>query len=175
MAELMLRLRVIEALIGLPARVLLGVGQSADHVAFRHPHRLFVPGVPAPQGSKDYKGKRANGSAILTESSKGVGPWRERVALAAHGHGFPLLTGLPVLMTLEFVMPRPASTPKRRTPPAIKRPDADKLERAVLDALTGIAFADDSQVTTTYRHKRLAEIGETPGVWIAVTEDLEES
>lgn len=165
----MLRLRVIEALIGLPARVLLGVGQSADHVAFRHPHRLFVPGTPAPQGSKRHVGR-----GVLIESSKQLGPWRERVALAAHGHGFPLLTGLPVLMTLEFVMPRPASTPKRRTPPAIKRPDADKLERAVLDALTGIAFADDSQVTTTYRRKRLAEIGETPGVWIAVTEDLEE-
>ncbi|AGK85688.1 putative resolvase [Mycobacterium phage 33D] len=45
--------------------------------------RLFVPGRPAPQGSKDFKGFSKTGKAILKESSDAVGPWRERVALAA--------------------------------------------------------------------------------------------
>ncbi len=127
---------------------------------------LFVPGTAAPQGSKRHVG---NGRMI--ESCAAVGPWRERVALAAHGHGFTVRTGA-VAVTLEFVQPRPVATPKKCTPPAIKRPDLDKLTRAVLDALTGIAFADDAQVTHICARKRLAAIGETPGVKISVSEDL---
>src|SRR5881392_2089938 len=98
---------------------------------------LFIPGTPAPQGSK-----RHIGHGRMLESSAAVGPWRERVALAVHQQGWPLLAG-PVAVDLTFVMPRPKSAPKRSTPPAIRRPDLDKLERAILDALTGIAFADD--------------------------------
>lgn len=104
----------------------------------------------------------------MIESCKAVGPWRERVALAAHSHGFEVLTG-PVSVELEFIRTRPVSTPKSRTPPAVKKPDLDKLSRAILDALTGIAFGDDSQVTHLCATKRLAEIGETPGVRILVS------
>lgn len=139
-------------------------GRTPDPV-----RRLFVPGDAAPQGSK-----RHVGGGRMIESSKAVGPWRERVALAAHRHGYEVLTG-PVRVDLEFIRPRPVSTPKRSTPPAIKKPDLDKLTRAILDALTGIAYADDAQVTELHSIKRLAELGEapgfteTPGVWITVT------
>lgn len=126
---------------------------------------LFVPGDAAPQGSKRHVG---NGRMI--ESSKAVGPWRERVALAAHAHGWTLApAGVPVFVDLVFVRPRPVSTPKSRTPAAVKKPDLDKLTRAVLDALTGIAYADDSQVIELRARKRLADIGVTPGVHITVT------
>lgn len=40
---------------------------------------FFVPGRPAPQGSK-----RHVGHGIMVESSRDLGPWRERVALAAN-------------------------------------------------------------------------------------------
>lgn len=70
---------------------------------------------------------------------------------------------------LGFVLPRPKSTPKRSpTPPATKRPDLDKLTRAVLDALTNVWLADDSQVVHIEASKRIAEIDETPGVHITV-------
>ncbi len=65
-------------------------------------------------------------------------------------------------------MPRPVSTPKRVTPPAVKKPDLDKLARAILDALTHTVIADDSQVVELYAHKRLAEIGEAPRARITV-------
>lgn len=139
-----------------PGRAMLGISGPA------RPPKLFVPGDAAPQGSK-----RHVGGGRMVESSKALGPWRERVALAAHQHGYPVLTG-PVFVGLEFVRPRPVSTPKRRTPPAIRKPDLDKLNRAILDALTGIAYGDDAQVTELHSIKRLAEIGETPGVWITV-------
>lgn len=125
---------------------------------------FFVPGRPAPQGSKRHVGR-----GILIESSKEVGPWRERVALAAHSHAQQLSTG-PVGIRLEFVMPRPKSAPKRSTPAATKRPDVDKLARAILDALTDTCFADDSQVVSLHATKRLAEIDEAPGVHIALQE-----
>lgn len=124
----------------------------------------FVPGSPAPQGSKRHVGR-----GILVESSKAVGPWRERIALAAHNAmmGRALFDGA-VAVELNFVMPRPKSAPKTRTPKAIKRPDLDKLARACLDAITGVVVGDDSLVTRLCAYKRLAEIGETAGVSIRV-------
>lgn len=119
----------------------------------------FVPGSPAPQGSK-----RHVGNGRMVESSAAVGPWRERVALAVHACGWPILTG-PVEVWLLFVLPRPKSAP-RRTPPAVKRPDIDKLVRAILDAITGIAIRDDSLVTDLHAAKKIADADETPGVQI---------
>lgn len=125
---------------------------------------FFVPGKPAPQGSKRHVGR-----GILIESSKEVGPWRERVALAAYAamEGRPVFDG-PVSVILQFVLPRPKTAPKTRTPAATKRPDLDKLERAILDALTSVCFADDSQVVNLCGYKRIAELGETAGVEVRV-------
>ena len=132
---------------------------------------LHVPGSPAPQGSKSFKGFR-NGRGILVESSAAVGPWRERIALAAHNamSGRTLMTG-PIDITMLFVLPRPKSAPKRTTPPAVKRPDLDKLARAVLDALTNVVFSDDSQVTSIGCAKRLAQLDEAPGLYLAIAPD----
>lgn len=133
---------------------------GAPHISF------FVPGAPAPQGSK-----RHVGHGILVESSKQVKPWRSDVKTAAwvtmSNSGLTPFDG-PVTASLEFVMPRPKSAPKRTTPPAVKRPDIDKLIRAVLDAVKDVVWLDDSQVTVLHSRKRLAEIGETPGLYMTV-------
>ncbi|MFC9769306.1 RusA family crossover junction endodeoxyribonuclease [Rhodococcus jostii] len=124
-----------------------------------------VDGAPAPQGSK-----RHVGNGILVESSAAtLKPWRERIAWTAREHHVPLHDG-PVLVRLNFVMPRPRATPKRCTPAAVKRPDLDKLIRSVLDALTHIAWTDDSRVVSLHATKRLAEIAETPGLAIVIEE-----
>lgn len=124
---------------------------------------VFVAGAPAPQGSKKHVGR-----GILVESSKALAPWRTLVAwtVSQAWTGGPLEGA--VAVRLRFVMPRPKSTPKRFTPPAVKRPDADKLARAVFDALTGVCWRDDSQVVDLHASKRLAELDEIPGVWINV-------
>jgi Holliday junction resolvase RusA-like endonuclease len=84
--------------------------------------------------------------------------------------GRALLTG-PVSLRCDFVMKRPTSTPKTRpTPPATKKPDLDKLVRAVCDSLTGTVYADDSLVVEMVSTKRIAEDGEQPGVRISVGE-----
>ena len=126
---------------------------------------MFVPGVAAPQGSKRHVGR-----GIMVESSAKLKPWRESVrwSILEVWRGTPLAGA--VTVDLEFIMPRPASTPKRSTPPAMKRPDIDKLCRAMLDAIgsAGI-WGDDSQVTTLRAGKRIAEIGEAPGCRITVS------
>lgn len=123
---------------------------------------LWVPGQPAPQGSK-----RHVGGGRLIESSKYLKPWRNLVAQYAHQAEFELAPG-PVAVAVSFVLRRPVSAPKTKHIHAIHRPDVDKLIRAILDALTGIAYADDAQVTQLYAGKRLAVVGEAPGALITV-------
>lgn len=126
---------------------------------------LFVAGTPAPQGSKRHVG---NGRMI--ESSAAVGDWRSVVAWTAANEyrGDPPIDG-PAVLVVEFVMPRPKSFPKRKPTPAhVKRPDVDKLLRAIGDALTGVVYADDSLLTGKHASKRYAEPDETPGARILV-------
>jgi crossover junction endodeoxyribonuclease RusA len=131
--------------------------------------QFFVPGDPAPQGSKRAFRNQHTGRIQLTESSKKVGPWRERIAIAAHN---AMCSGAvfdgAVSVCLNFVLPRPKSAPKRSTPPAVKRPDLDKLIRSCLDAITGVVISDDSRVISLSAYKRIAEIGETAGVEVRV-------
>lgn len=127
--------------------------------------RFFVPGHPAPQGSKQafVRGKRA----VLVEVSKRVKPWREAVQDAAITHGCQPLDG-PVSVKLTFLMPRPKAMPKSAPLTMCARPDLDKLARAVLDGITGVCFEDDSQVTRLLVVKRRAGTAEEPGVMIHV-------
>lgn len=128
---------------------------------------VFVPGRPAPQGSK-----RHVGNGVMIESSKHVGTWRDDVRAALTddlGQPRHRFGDVAVAVGLVFVMPRPASTPKRRTPPAIRKPDIDKLARAILDALTSAGVvADDARVVDLHACKRLADLDETPGCKIRV-------
>ena len=123
---------------------------------------FFVPGKPVPQGSKKHVGR-----GILIESAKGLKDWRATVALAASNGPF-IAKPNPVTIGVTFIMPRPASTPKKKTPPAVKRPDLDKLVRGVLDALSSVSYDDDSQVVQINAKKRLAVEGEPPGAHIYV-------
>lgn len=126
--------------------------------------QVFIPGRPAPQGSK-----RHLGNGIMVESSKAVKPWRVDVAWAAREAFLSPMDG-PVRLELGFVMPRPKSAPKKSTPAAIKRPDLDKLVRAVMDAITGVVVVDDSQIVHLVATKRIAEIGEQSGVELTAYE-----
>ena len=113
---------------------------------------IVVRGLPAPQGSKSFKGM-AGGHAILAESSKKVKPWREAVKSAAldawyvdhHStEGITPIAG-PIDVEMIFTMPRPKSA-KRGARPST-RPDLSKLIRSTEDALTDVgAWEDDARV-----------------------------
>lgn len=112
--------------------------------------------LPRPQGSKRPVGRRKNGSTILVEESD-VKPWRQAVRSDAREamRGAPPWA-VPVCADLTFVMPRPKSGP-RSAPggPYDSAPDVDKLCRAVLDALSGVAYDDDRRVVDLRARKRV--------------------
>lgn len=127
---------------------------------------VFVPGVPAPQGSM--RGFVAGGRAIVTADNTKTRPWRADVAAHVHSAIGPEIVHPDgaVIVGFEFVMPRRKAEPKRVTPPHTRKPDLDKLVRAALDAITGLAFTDDAQVAKLVAKKRTAAIGEQPGMWL---------
>lgn len=88
----------------------------------------------------------------MVESSKAVGPWRERIASELARLNLEP-TRDPVYVSMFFIFARPKSHLKKngdltRSAPVwpATRPDLDKLARAALDAMTGLVFVDDSQV-----------------------------
>lgn len=122
-----------------------------------------VPGPAQPQGSARafVVAPRGGGRprAVVTADNPRVRPWRAEVRDAARqvwGDRILWPTG-PVEVVAEFVfaVPRSKQTKRKAWPrfPAV-RPDLDKLGRALLDALTGCAFADDAQVVRVVWTKR---------------------
>lgn len=102
----------------------------------------------------------------MKESSRFVGPWRQAIGYKARAEyrRLPPHEG-PIGLTLEFIMPARKREPAPPGPHTVV-PDLDKLVRAVLDALTGIAYRDDSQVTHILASKRRATAEEKTGVLI---------
>jgi crossover junction endodeoxyribonuclease RusA len=127
-----------------------------------------VDGLPAPKGST--KAFVVRGRAIVTEDNARTRPWAALVRDAARestGGTIVAPRGVPVRLTALFDMARPVSLPKRVTA-ATKKPDLDKLTRAVKDALTGIVWQDDSQVVALTATKQYAVSPGRPGVTITV-------
>lgn len=129
---------------------------------------FYVEGIPIPQGSK--KGFSRMGSThvqIVDDNAAKLKPWRNTVRLAAYD-ALAGRTGFSegVSVFLDFDLPRPKSV--RRLKPHVK-PDLDKLQRAILDALTDAkVWGDDGQVLTIHAVKRYAD--DKPGVRIKIRE-----
>ena len=123
---------------------------------------LFVRGLPRPQGSKN--AYQRGGRIILVESAKGLQAWRELIGLEYQVAKLPYhAKPMAVTVDLLFCLPQ-IKRPKLRYPTV--KPDADKLARACLDALSGIAYEDDAQVCKLTIEK-VYTWGE-PGVYITV-------
>jgi crossover junction endodeoxyribonuclease RusA len=131
---------------------------------------VWVPGDPAPQGSK-----RHVGHGVLIESSHAVKPWRATVhAYVADEIRRRRWTPLdePAYVMLAFYLRRPTSAPRRRVMPD-RKPDLDKLARAVLDALsTAGAVADDARIVDLQCSKYYAQPGGETGCRINLHGDL---
>jgi len=119
---------------------------------------FVVLGLPATKGSTvSWMG--AHG--VVTKSDcRGLAAWTQAVGWAAkfaHTHLAPEGTAVGVWVTFQFVKPKSAPT---RVHPVVK-PDIDKLARALLDALTGVAYLDDGQVVELHAGKAYGEDART--------------
>lgn len=125
---------------------------------------FFVAGVPAPQGSKSAVVR--NGRAIMFEQNKATMPWRKQIALHAKGamlnRGLEIVDGAALSIEAVFFMPRPKShygkhgLLKSAPRHCSKKPDIDKMARALLDGLSDIVFDDDSRITVLTARKQYA-------------------
>jgi len=136
--------------------------------------KISVLGIPVTQGSKT--AFLAGNKPFLREKSSGAAhmrfvDWRQAVrseaqrAMEYRERDNPYWSG-PVSVECRFSLLKPASAPKtRRTwPIGARSGDVDKLARLILDALTGIVFADDSHVVELHVSKDYG----VPGVEIVV-------
>jgi Holliday junction resolvase RusA-like endonuclease len=122
----------------------------------RESWQFTVPGKPITQGSMSVFNGR-----VVHQKSKELTAWRNAVHAACAAVMDRPLTGA-VQVEATFTLDKPKAT--RRTMPYV-RPDIDKLARAILDGLTGIAFADDGQVTRLVCEKQYG----IPGAHIRVS------
>ena len=131
-----------------------------------------IHGLPVPQGSA--RAFVVKGHAVITSANKGLKSWRRLVAETAREYAPPVRWDGPVGVTLAFRLPQPPSRPTtagrghRKRVLRIwpdRRPDLDKLVRGILDGLTGVIFADDSQVVAIQATKDYGVPGVTVQVW----------
>lgn len=128
-----------------------------------------VVGRPEPKGSM--RAFVRGGRAVVTSDNPRLKAWQTTVThAAAAGRVHVEFVDEPVAIQLGFRLPRPKALPKRRDTPHTSRPDIDKLTRAVLDALTGEIWADDSQVAYLHVTKRYAQPDEPTGVSVLAFE-----
>lgn len=129
---------------------------------------FFAPGLPQPKGSMRgfvVRSKATGRSrAVLTNNSTKTKPWEHVVRFYAEAAGLKPSEG-PMMLYLAFYLPRPKTV--KRDQPTVK-PDIDKLVRSCMDALTGIAWVDDAQVTKIEAVKFYEHGAPGPGVRVRV-------
>jgi Holliday junction resolvase RusA-like endonuclease len=101
---------------------------------------------------------RKNKAGEVTRKGGALKRWRESIRAAAkHVRRECFETG-PVIVDIQLYF----SPPKSKKALPYPRPDVDKLTRAVLDALTGVAYKDDSQVVQINATKHYLDEGGHP-------------
>ena len=140
---------------------------------------FFVPGTPAPQPRPRARVMFINRKPVpQVYNPADADDWKKavaRYALASY-HIEPL--DEPLRLCLSFRMPRPQShflkSGLRLEAPIFHtaRPDTDNLEKAVMDALTGILWRDDSLICQKYAEKVYVPAGGDTGCRILVTRPI---
>ena len=134
---------------------------------------FWVDGIPAPKGSrKNFIIKRKDGSMGVNSVNANARTkgWEAKIRQNAKSVSYNTVMEGPVAVWLLFVLPRPGYYKRKKDAPVlpITRPDLDKLIRAACDAVTGVLFRDDSQVTQLWARKIY---GPEPGLRMTVKYD----
>lgn len=146
------------------------------------PIAFFAHGTPAPKGSMKgfvVKSKTTGKNrAVVVPDSKRSKPWMAIVNFAAAeamrlgGHIAFQDAPLEILITFQIQRPGFHSNKKgvKSSAPLFPatKPDIDKLTRAVLDAIEGVCFDNDSRVVSLVARKRYADPDYPVGVGVTI-------
>lgn len=130
---------------------------------------FFVPGRPRPQPRP-----RVYAKHTVSDSPESL-TWKNAVAWAFSETGAACIAEGPVGLAVGLVLPRPKRLMRKKDPagvvPCDRRPDLDNYAKAVMDALSGLAFTDDGQVAILTMSKRYGcKAGGDVGAHIIVEE-----
>ena len=139
---------------------------------------ITVPGVPVAQPRQRVTKTGFN----YTPTRHPANAWKAAVAIEwRNTTQQPPMEG-PVRLSVEFVLPRTQSRPGKvpvafwsKTQRVVhpSKPDLDNLLKAVKDALTKLAWKDDSQVWQVYATKQYAGLEDQPHATITVEPETE--
>ena len=130
------------------------------------PLSFTAHGIPVPQGSaRAVYLKNVKRAVLFHDKKDSLVSWRTLVADAAvKAMNGRAIFDDPIQVCATFVLPRPPSIPKKRLHPD-RKPDLDKLVRAIGDALTGVVYTDDARICAWHVDKRY---GAPAGVTITI-------
>lgn len=130
--------------------------------------RFEVPGIPVGKGRPRFV--RATGRTYTPDRTVA---FEDRVGFYAVAAGAVVMEG-PVHLEVWAYWPCPKSKHRKRNPrpegPRTSKPDADNVLKVVADALNGICYQDDSQITDATIRKRTAAQGQPARTVITVKE-----
>ncbi len=121
--------------------------------------KLKIPGVPVAKERPRFARLKNAGGIRPYKSKAQESAEREFISVVKHqlrqsGHDTPIPAGIALKVSCWFVMPIPASSPKKfkvqcasRIVYHTKKPDTDNLVKFAKDALNKVAWHDDSQVS----------------------------
>lgn len=123
---------------------------------------FFVQGLPVTKGSV-VAFQSSSGKTVVRSDSPKLKGWEREVGKQARISGAHV-TLAAVSLRIVFILPRPklhfrnngTLKPNLGKNLPISKHDLDKLARAVLDGLTGVAYEDDGQVVLLHAAKRFS-------------------
>lgn len=133
---------------------------------------LTVLGDPVPQGRPRVFVPKGGKFPIATDPPKSR-KWKQEIRYAAQKRveesGHQMWKETPLFIEMYFFLLRPKSLSKKIHLP-FRRPDLDNLEKAVLDALQGVVYDDDSRIVRKTSEKIFHPLGRC-GVELTITDD----
>ena len=114
---------------------------------------------------------RGGKALIYTPANTKDAEWRIRTAFCSEFPDHEVWAGpVTLVITAWLSMPKSIAKKRRATALPVSRPDCDNYLKTVLDALNGVAFADDSQVVTVTCSKRYVD-GAPPAWEISLSQE----
>lgn len=132
---------------------------------------ITVPGEPIAR-PRQRVGMVQGHARTFTDGKHPVHAYKAAIRLAYQAACDAAPTDQPVTVLIEAVFSRPKSKCWKSKPmpsyPHTSKPDVDNIAKAILDALNGIAYRDDSQAWLVTTTKRVAAGDEQPRTEITI-------